>query len=83
MVIPTHGYGILRRYLIGAVAAKVLDDVACPVLTGVHVETQVLRPSVNLANIVCAVDLGSQSQNTLVWASQLPKISMPGSVSFT
>jgi nucleotide-binding universal stress UspA family protein len=70
-VIPTHGYGVLRRYLIGSVAAKVLDDVACPVLTGAHMASETLKPNLKFANVVCAVDLGPQSQNTLVWASQL------------
>ena len=38
IVMPTHGYGVFRRYLIGSVTAKVLHDVSCPVLTGAHID---------------------------------------------
>ena len=40
IAMPTHGYGVFRRFLIGSVTAKVLHDVSCPVLTGVHMEEQ-------------------------------------------
>src|SRR5579862_2684132 len=36
IVMPTHGYGRFRRFLLGSVTAKVLHDVSCPVWTGVH-----------------------------------------------
>jgi len=71
IVMPTHGYGVFRRFLIGSVTAKVLHDVACPVLTGVHMEEQ---PAANLArfpNVLCAIDLGPQSPDALKWACQL------------
>jgi nucleotide-binding universal stress UspA family protein len=73
IVIPTHGYGVLRRYLIGSVTAKILHDVSCPVLTGVHMEGQEPMKSVKLSNIVCAVDLSPSSADTLAWASRLAK----------
>src|SRR5882724_4961224 len=38
IVMSTHGFGVMRRFLLGSVVAKVLHDVACPVLTGVHTE---------------------------------------------
>jgi nucleotide-binding universal stress UspA family protein len=38
IMMPTHGYGPFRRFLIGSVAAKVLHDVECPVWTDVHHE---------------------------------------------
>jgi len=71
IAMPTHGYGTFRRFLIGSVTAKVLHDVTCPVLTGVHLEEE---PAANLAkfsNILCAIDLGPQSATVLKWASQL------------
>ena len=40
IVMPTHGYGVFRRFLIGSGTSKVLHDVSCPVLTGVHVNAQ-------------------------------------------
>src|SRR5688572_23815931 len=36
IVLPTHGHGPFRRFLLGSVTAKVLHDVHCPVWTGVH-----------------------------------------------
>jgi len=38
VVMPTAGVGPFRRYLLGSVTAKVLNDTDCPVLTGAHVE---------------------------------------------
>jgi nucleotide-binding universal stress UspA family protein len=71
IVMPTHGYGVLRRYLIGSVAAKILNDVSCPVLTGVHMETEGPLTSVKFSTIVCAINLGPQSADTLAWASRI------------
>src|ERR1035437_3289032 len=38
IVMPTHGYGLFRRFLLGSVTAKVLHDAECPVWTGVHLD---------------------------------------------
>src|ERR1051325_3144541 len=38
IVMPTHGYGPFRRFLLGSVTAKILHDVHCPVFTGPHLE---------------------------------------------
>jgi len=71
IVMPTHGRGVFRRLLIGSVTAKVLHDVDCPVLTGVHIEKQFLVKDVKLHDVLCAIDLGPESPGTLRWASQL------------
>jgi len=71
IIMPTHGYGVLRRYLIGSVAAKILNDVPCPVLTGVHMDTECPPVNIKLSNIVCAINLGPQSADTLAWASRI------------
>lgn len=73
IVMPTHGYGVLRRYLIGSIAAKILNDVSCPVLTGVHLKTEAPLINVKLSHIVCAINLGPQSADTLAWASRISK----------
>jgi nucleotide-binding universal stress UspA family protein len=31
IMLPTHGYGRFRRFILGSVAAKVLHDAMCPV----------------------------------------------------
>jgi nucleotide-binding universal stress UspA family protein len=69
VVMATHGYGVLRRFLIGSVTAKVLHDVACPVLTGVHLDPH-HDGSPQFSNILCAVDVDPHNRTTLSWASQ-------------
>ena len=70
VILPTHGLGVLRRFLIGSVAAKVLHDVTCPVLTGVHMEQPSQSKAHGFSNVLCAVDLGPNSEPTLAWAGQ-------------
>ena len=72
VAIPTHGYGPLRRFLIGSVTAKVLHDVHAPVLTGVHMENFAADEDLHFRRVVCAVDPAAQ-QNlcALQWARQL------------
>ena len=36
IMMPTHGYGPVRSFLLGSVAAKVLHDARCPVWTSSH-----------------------------------------------
>lgn len=69
LVTATHGYGVLRRFLIGSTIAKVLHDVACPVLTGVHLDPQ-HTPSPRFSTILCAVDVTAHNQAALAWAAQ-------------
>ena len=71
IAMPTHGYGTLRRFLIGSVTAKVLHDVTCPVLTGVHIEEQPAVRVATFSRVLCAIDLGPQSADILKKASQL------------
>ena len=71
IVIPTHGYGPFRRFLLGSVTAKVLHDADCPVLTGVHIEQGAVLEALAPRKIVCAIDLGPQSGKALAWADQM------------
>lgn len=73
IVMSTHGFGVLRRFLLGSVVAKVLHDAACPVLTGVHTEQPWDPKPVTFSKLLCAVDLGPASQPTLAWASQFAR----------
>jgi len=70
IAMPTHGLGGLRRLLIGSVTAKVLHDVPCPVLTGVHLEQPPHHLPLAFSNVACAVDLDCHSHETLTWAAQ-------------
>lgn len=68
IVMATHGRGILRRFLIGSVTAKLLHDVSCPVLTGAHIKQAGEPKPVRFSHILCAVDLEQESRQTLEWA---------------
>jgi len=71
LLMPTHGYGVVRRFLIGSVTAKVLDDLASPILTGVHMEKHANDRQEEFPVIACAIDLKTRSEATLCQAAQL------------
>jgi nucleotide-binding universal stress UspA family protein len=73
IVMPTHGYGPFRRFILGSNTAKVLHDSDCAVWTGVHLEDAPAVPSIPMRNILCAVDLGPQSGKTIAWASAMAR----------
>jgi nucleotide-binding universal stress UspA family protein len=70
IVMPTHGYGAFRRFLLGSVTAKVLHDSECPIWTGAHLE-EAPTSEFSIRNILCAIDLSQHSFNTVRWAAQL------------
>ena len=74
IVMPTHGFGQFRRFILGSNTAKVLHDADCPVWTGVHLE-EAPRTAAAFRGILCAVDLGPQSSKTLFWAARMEKLS--------
>jgi len=69
VVMPTHGYGPFRRFLLGSVTAKVLHDAGCPVWTGPHMEQAPEYPKISFRRILCAIDLGPHSRSVLEWAA--------------
>lgn len=69
IVMPTHGYGPFRRFILGSVTAKVLHDADCPVWTGVHLEAETAE-AIQFRKVVAALDLGPQSERTLMWAAR-------------
>jgi nucleotide-binding universal stress UspA family protein len=71
VIMPTHGYGVFRRFLIGSVTAKVLDDLPAPVLTGIHMEQHIHDLKEEFPTIACAVDLNKASSQTLNSAAKL------------
>ena len=68
-MLPTHGLSVLRRFLIGSVTAKVLHDAECAVWTGIHMEEAPALETIAFPKVMCAVDMGSQSENALRWAA--------------
>jgi nucleotide-binding universal stress UspA family protein len=71
IMMPTHGYGAFRRFLLGSVTAKILHDARCPVWTGVHMAEALMPEHLSYRKIACAVDLGPQTRAALGWAAGL------------
>ena len=68
VVMPTHGYGPFRRFVLGSVTSKVLHDVSCPVFTGAHVEEIPPHDPAPYKHVGCALDLQPHSEAVLSWA---------------
>jgi len=73
IVMPTHGYGPFRQFILGSITAKVLHDADCPVWTGVHLEEAPQADPIWFQDIVCAIDLGPQSCKALRWAGTMQR----------
>jgi nucleotide-binding universal stress UspA family protein len=71
IVMPTHGHGPFRRFILGSNTAEVLRDAECPVATGVHLERLPALAGTGFSSVLCAVDLGPQSRRALEWAAGL------------
>ena len=69
IMMPSHGLSAFRRYVLGSVTAKVLHDADCPVWTGVHLENAPSLDAIRFRKVLCAVDLGPQSERALRWAA--------------
>lgn len=70
IVLPTHGYGTFRRFLLGSVTAKVLHDATCPVLTGAHMQDPKLE-DIQFNKVAAAIDLSESSPKVLEEAKAL------------
>jgi nucleotide-binding universal stress UspA family protein len=73
IMMPSHGLSAFRRYILGSVTAKVLHDAECPVWTGVHLEDAPPLDAIQFRRVLCAVDLGPQSEKALRWAAAFSK----------
>ncbi len=72
VMMPSHGFGPFRRFIIGSVTAKVLHDVHVPVWTGVHMEAAPPLEVIGCRNVLCGVDLSSeQCEHTVTWAASM------------
>src|SRR5215472_7682249 len=71
IMLPTHGYGLFRQFLIGSVAAKVLHDTTLPVWTNVHTDEP--RPLIHadVHTVVCALDVSEASHDLMKEAAQI------------
>jgi nucleotide-binding universal stress UspA family protein len=69
IMMPSHG-STFDQFLLGSVTAKVLHRTECPVWTGAHSEDSPVQ-SFAIRNVLCAVDFGLRSDQTVSWASQI------------
>jgi nucleotide-binding universal stress UspA family protein len=70
IVMATHGYGGFRKFLLGSVVAKVLNDARCPVWTGAHFAEGMPHQIHNLSNVLVAIDNGRASEDVLNFARE-------------
>jgi nucleotide-binding universal stress UspA family protein len=71
IMMPTHGHGPFRRFLLGSVTAKVLHDADCPVWTGVHLESAPPLEKIELRRLLCAVNVEPHASVVLAGAAEL------------
>jgi nucleotide-binding universal stress UspA family protein len=70
IMLPTHGYGRFRRFILGSVAAKVLHDALCPVWTSAHLENIPPLEEIDFHTVVCAIDILREPCPILTWAAK-------------
>ncbi len=68
ILMPTHGFGPLRRSLLGSVTAKVLHDANRPVWTSAHPGDARQKAVTEFRQLLCAVDFGPHTTDALSWA---------------
>jgi len=67
IVMPTHGYGPFRRFLLGSVVAKVLHDAEVPVWTGAHLQRSPQSIWRKINRVLCPIDLQA-AEGALLWS---------------
>jgi len=72
VMMPTHGYGPFRRFLLGSVTAKVLHDVKCPVWTSAHM-AEPPAPPAGYRHILCAVDFTEKASALVLWTTRFAR----------
>lgn len=72
IMMPTHGRGPFRRFVLGSVTTKVLHDALCPVWTSAHLEDRPAGAD-NIENLLCAVDLDDIGEHTMRYAAGLSR----------
>jgi nucleotide-binding universal stress UspA family protein len=73
IVMPTHGYGPFRRFLLGSVTSKVLHDAPCAVMTGAHLEEAALE-TMDFGVVGVAIDLSENSTRVLEYGARLARV---------
>lgn len=71
VMMPTHGRGIVRRFLLGSVTAKTLHDIDAAVWTGVGRAFENYGPHLPYKQVMCCYDGGEESEAVLRAAASL------------
>ena len=71
VMMGTHGYGSMRRLLLGSVAMKVLHDVSCPVWTSSPHEESLPKKPMAPSRILCALELTEEAVPLLRFVNKL------------
>jgi nucleotide-binding universal stress UspA family protein len=73
IMMPSHGVGPFRRFMIGSTTAKVLHDAHAPVWSDAHSEEEHPVVPAPLKSVLCAIDLGPHSEDVLRTTAQISK----------
>lgn len=73
IMMPTHGHGTFRRFLLGSVAAKILHDAPCHVWTDSHFAEEPEKQSTVPRHVLCAIDLSPHSVDLIAWTAAFAK----------
>jgi nucleotide-binding universal stress UspA family protein len=73
IMMPTHGNGPFRSFLVGSATVRVLHQAKCAVWTGTHLETESAMAHVRVGRILCALDLERESIEVIEAASALAR----------
>jgi nucleotide-binding universal stress UspA family protein len=71
IMMPTHGEGAFRSFLVGSATVRVLHRAPCAVWTGAHLESGSASAHPDVKRILCALDLERESAHVLARALQL------------
>jgi nucleotide-binding universal stress UspA family protein len=74
IMMPTHGLGGFRRFLLGSVTAKVLHDADAPVFTGAHLEQAPALENIEFRTFVCAVSSETYGRKVLAAAAEFANV---------
>lgn len=74
IMVPTHGHGSFRKFLLGSVTTKVMHDVSCAVWTGVHNDEHDRPVAIPYRSILCTVTSdGEEARAVIMAAASLAK----------
>ena len=71
VMLPTHGRGPFRRFLLGSVAIKVLHDISAAVWTATDAAIERHAADIRYKSILCAVDESNEAEGVIRAAAAL------------